>query len=226
MKIKTLFIIQILSLVFCNAQRISKSDSTLFNKYSSVFFAENKIDYPSFDGFGDNHFPEYKKVCSNLNEAITIGVNLVWPSGLLGYNLSGNGISKLGIWDSGAIRGTHKEFKNRIFQIDSATLLSPHSNGVAGVMVASGILPSAKGMSYMANLKAWDFTNDRNEMATNANSLLVSNHSYENKSDPFPRGIHRTRDADEGERGDSPGQTRTLRGAPDLPGDSRPHPVG
>lgn len=180
MKIKTLFIIQILSLVFCNAQRISKSDSTLFNKYSSVFFAENKIDYPSFDGFGDNHFPEYKKVCSNLNEAITIGVNLVWPSGLLGYNLSGNGISKLGIWDSGAIRGTHKEFKNRIFQIDSATLLSPHSNGVAGVMVASGILPSAKGMSYMANLKAWDFTNDRNEMATNANSLLVSNHSYEN----------------------------------------------
>jgi hypothetical protein len=89
-------------------------------------------------------------------------------------------MSSLGIWDSGAIRGSHREFKNRVAQMDGVTILSPHSNGVAGIMMATGILPSAKGMSYQANLKAWDFSNDRTEMAAAASGLLISNHSYAN----------------------------------------------
>lgn len=169
----------LLLLTMVSAQRNAVSDSVLCARYSVIF---NKDDdrFISFDGFGDNHFPEFKRDCSNLNGAITIGANNVWPGGGLGYSLSGSGMNSLGIWDSGAIRGSHKEFKNRVTQMDGTTSLSSHSNGVAGIMMATGVLPTAKGMSYQANLKAWDFNNDKAEMAAAANSLLVSNHSYAN----------------------------------------------
>jgi hypothetical protein len=180
MKIKAIFITQILSIVFCVAQKMVMADSILLNRYSSVLFANSKIEYTTFDGFGDNHFPEFKRDCSNLIGAITIGTNTVWPGGNIGLNLTGNGMNSLGIWDSGAIRGSHKEFRNRVTQIDGVTSLSSHSNGVAGVMIASGVLPNAKGMSFRANLKSWDYNNDRAEMASAANSLLISNHSYAN----------------------------------------------
>jgi hypothetical protein len=180
MKIKAIFITQILSIVFCVAQKMVIADSILLNRYSSVLFANSKIEYPTFDGFGDNHFPEFKRDCSNLTGAITIGANNVWPGGNLGLNLTGNSMNSLGIWDSGAIRGSHKEFRNRVTQIDGVTSLSSHSNGVAGVMIASGALPNAKGMSFRANLKCWDYNNDRSEMASAANGLLISNHSYAN----------------------------------------------
>ena len=162
------------------AQKNSDKDTVLLARYSKIFEKEDKFRFISFDGFGDNHFPEFKRDCSNLNGAITVAANTVWPSGSLGYSLSGSGMNSLGIWDSGAIRGSHKEFKNRVTQMDGNTSLSSHSNGVAGIMMATGVLPSAKGMSYQANLKAWDFNNDKVEMAAAAGSLLVSNHSYAN----------------------------------------------
>ncbi len=175
-----LLAIQFFTVSYVFSQVLSESDSILFRRYSKPFLNDKQFVLSSFDGFGDNHFPEFKRECSNLNGAITIGANAVWPSGALGFNLTGIGMNNLGIWDSGAIRGNHKEFKNRVTQMDGATTLSFHSNGVAGIMMATGILPSAKGMSYQANLKAWDFNNDRTEMALAASGLLVSNHSYAN----------------------------------------------
>jgi hypothetical protein len=133
-----------------------------------------------FDGFGDNDFPEFKKTCSNIGLAVTVNTNQVWPSGVLGLSLTANGSNKLGIWDGGGIRITHQEFVGRVTNMDSSTSFSAHSNNVAGLLMAAGIVPSAKGMAYQSNLKAWNFTNDRAEMALAANGLLVSNHSYEN----------------------------------------------
>ena len=180
MKKTLLLAIKFFSVCYLSAQVLSVSDSILYARYYKPFLNDNKFFISSFDGLGDNHFPEFKRDCSNLNGAITIGANAVWSGGALGLNLSGSGINKLGIWDSGAIRGTHKEFKNRVTQMDGASSFSEHSNGVAGVMIASGLLPSAKGMAYQANLKSWDYVNDRYEMALAASSLLVSNHSYVN----------------------------------------------
>ncbi|MFA9214710.1 MAG: S8 family peptidase [Candidatus Methylacidiphilales bacterium] len=136
----------------------------------------------AFDGFGDNGFPEYKVTCSNIGLAATVNANQLWPSGLLGLNLSGNGINALGIWDSGRIRLTHREFLGRVTQIDTPANFSTHSNNVAGLMIASGITSTAKGIAFQTNLKAWDFTNDRAEMALAGNGLLLSNHSYANSA--------------------------------------------
>jgi hypothetical protein len=151
MKRILLLSIQLLTILFVSAQSISDDPITLRDRYIKIFTKDRLL---SFDGLGDNHFPEFKRECSNINAAITIGANLVWPTGNLGYNLSGSGMNYLGIWDSGAIRGTHQEFRNRVTQMDGTTSLSPHSNGVAGIMMATGILPSAKGMSYLSSLKA------------------------------------------------------------------------
>ena len=133
-----------------------------------------------FDGFGDNGFPEFKTTCSNIGLAATVNTNQVWPGGVLGLNLTGNGSNKLGMWDGGGVRITHQEFVVRVTNMDSSSSFSAHSNNVAGVLMASGIVPSAKGMAYQSNLKAWNFSNDRAEMALAANGLLVSNHSYAN----------------------------------------------
>ncbi|MFZ4797417.1 MAG: S8/S53 family peptidase [Bacteroidia bacterium] len=135
-----------------------------------------------FDGFGDNGFPEFKTTCSNIGLAATINTNQVWPSGVLGLSLTGNGSTKLGIWDSGKLRITHQEFVGRVTNMDSSTSFSAHSNNVAGLLMAAGIVPSAKGLAFQSNLKAWNFTNDRAEMALAANGLLVSNHSYANSA--------------------------------------------
>ncbi len=133
-----------------------------------------------FDGFGDNGFPEFKTTCSNIGLAATLNTNQVWPSGVLGLNLSGIGYNKLGMWDGGGVRISHREFLGRVINMDTSSSLSSHSNNVAGLLIAAGFNPNAKGLAYQSNLKAWNFTNDRTEMALFANDLLVSNHSYGN----------------------------------------------
>lgn len=133
-----------------------------------------------FDGFGDNGFPEYKITCSNIGLAATVNANQLWPGGLLGLSLTGSSMNFLGLWDSGKIRLSHREFISRVVNMDSSSSFSTHSNNVAGLLIASGISSNAKGLSYQTNLKAWNFTNDRSEMAAAANGLLISNHSYAN----------------------------------------------
>src|SRR5690606_1271290 len=54
-----------------------------------------------------------------------------------------------------------------------------HATHVAGTMIASGISANAKGMSYMATLKAYDWNSDAFEMQQAAQSgMLISNQSY------------------------------------------------
>jgi hypothetical protein len=131
-----------------------------------------------FDGFGDNGYPEFKTTCSNIGLAATVNTNHVWPGGVLGLNLTGNGSNKLGMWDGGGVRITHREFLGRLLIMDTSTNLLAHANNVAGVLMASGINPSAKGIAFQSNLKVWNFTNDGAEMALAGGNLLLSNHSY------------------------------------------------
>ncbi len=133
------------------------------------------------DEFG---IPLYLTTENNISSAATIGTNKLWPGGLSGLNINGSGANvrgKLAIWDGGKVRNTHVELTGRVLQKDNATELNDHATHVAGTMVATGINPLAKGMSFgQQELIAYSFTNgaDNGEMLSEASDLLVSNHSY------------------------------------------------
>jgi len=115
---------------------------------------------------------------NNSNSAITINADLLYNGGSAGLNLSGSGIT-LGIWDGGAVRNTHSEFVGRSAQIDNATSISNHATHVAGTMMASGVNPLARGMSWGARLRAFDWNdNDTELIMESMNGLKISNHSY------------------------------------------------
>lgn len=126
--------------------------------------------------------PLYNGTDNNINAAATIGTNTLWPGGSTGLNLTGssnNVKNKLAIWDGGRVRNTHVELSGRVVQRDNSPTNSDHATHVAGTMIASGVNPLAKGMSYgQQELVAYDFSNDASEMMTEAPNLLVSNHSY------------------------------------------------
>jgi len=132
------------------------------------------------DNFG---MPIYYSSFSDPIHAITVNTNKLWPTSNLGYNLTGASDSltnTLAVFDQGAVRTTHYELKNRVVQKDNATTAYDHGTHVLGIMMAKGINPAAKGMSF--NLKgaySYDWNNDASEMAAAAaNGLLISNHSY------------------------------------------------
>lgn len=132
------------------------------------------------DAFG---MPLYLATDNNTTSAATIGTDKLWPGGTTGLNLSGSSANmkgKLAIWDGGNLRSTHIELTGRVNQKDNAEI-SDHSTHVAGTMIAAGINPLAKGMSFgQQQLIAYNMLNnsDLTEMLNEAPNLLVSNHSY------------------------------------------------
>ena len=134
-------------------------------------------------GLSRTGHPVYITTNDNIISAATIRTSSLWPGGSTGLGLSGSASYMSGliaVWDEGKVLNTHVELNNRVTQEDNATTLSDHSTHVAGTMIAAGVNPVAKGMSFGAlNLKAYDFGGDQSEMMTAAqNGLLVSNHSY------------------------------------------------
>jgi len=131
------------------------------------------------DAFG---LPIYTSTETNVLAANTIGTSSLWPVGTTGLNLSGssnNMKNKLAVWDGGKVRNTHQELTGRVVQRDASAIFDNHSTHVAGTLIASGVLPDAKGMSFgQQELVAYDFSNDGSEMMNEASNLLVSNHSY------------------------------------------------
>ena len=129
-----------------------------------------------------NNIPQYY-ITNNINAADTVSTDECWLGGTLGLDLSGLGVT-LGIWDAGRVRPGHTEFTGRVTQRDGLPALHFHSTHVAGTMIGAGVYPGAtpqrtRGMSFKAELDAYDWNNDENEMANAAsNGLLVSNHSY------------------------------------------------
>ncbi|TDW97522.1 putative secreted protein (Por secretion system target) [Dinghuibacter silviterrae] len=137
--------------------------------------------YAVLSGVDEAGGPIYK-VVDNLSSAQTVSTTALWPGGSTGLSLSGNATNlkgRLAIWDGGAVRGTHVELAGRVIQKDGATTLDDHATHTSGTMIATGVNPQAKGMSFQApELDAYDFNNDVSEMATAAPNLYLSNHSY------------------------------------------------
>jgi hypothetical protein len=132
------------------------------------------------DQFGK---PVYITTVDNIISAATIRTNQLWPGGASKLSLNGssdNVKGKIAIWDEGQVRPTHVELTGRVIQVDNSPNLSDHSTHVSGTMIAAGVNPVAKGMSYGEQLlQCYDFGNDVGEMGAAAQQgLLVSNHSY------------------------------------------------
>jgi hypothetical protein len=127
-------------------------------------------------------YPLYVGINDNIISAATIKTNQLWPGGSTGLNLNGGSAAlagKIAIWDEAKPRPTHVELVNRVTQKDNANSISDHSTHVAGTLIAAGVNPVAKGMSFGAKqLLAYDFNNDQSEMLLESSNLLISNHSY------------------------------------------------
>ncbi len=122
-------------------------------------------------------------ITDNIGAAQTTRANELWEGGSTGLDLNGEGYNQLGEWDGGAVRKSHQEFTDqgasRVTQMDGNSSTHYHATHVAGTMVAAGVKATAKGMSFQANLKAYEWSNDKSEMAAAAaNGLELSNHSY------------------------------------------------
>ncbi len=114
----------------------------------------------------------------NATAAISVSTSKCYLGGGGGLSLSGSGVT-LGIWDGGGVRTGHVEFGGRADQQDSPGSTHYHATHVAGTMIASGVVPSAKGMSPEAMLDCYDWDFDKIEMnAAARNGLRASNHSY------------------------------------------------
>jgi hypothetical protein len=143
-----------------------------------VFANGRRVRLHGLDAKGE---PVYVTTFSNVASAATTKTNSVQPGGSLGLTLSGSsaGLSgRLGVWDGGGVRLDHVELTGRVTQVDNVTTNNEHSTHVAGTMIASGVNAIAKGMSFGASLRAWDFTSDLSEMTSASSTLLISNHSY------------------------------------------------
>jgi subtilase family protein len=119
-------------------------------------------------------------ITNNYDAADTVSTDEVWPGGSVGLNLTGNGLT-IGEWDAGAVEVGHPDLWPRATQIDTPSGLSDHSTHVAGTLIGSGtsLYLQARGMAYDANLNAYDWNFDTQEMINAAlGGLLVSNHSY------------------------------------------------
>ncbi len=151
-------------------------------KYASVNSIPSIIEtrdgrYAEIQYIDPSGMPQYY-VTENAVAAATISTSQVYAGGNAGLSLTGAGIA-IREWDAAAVRSTHQEFGGRVVQGDGVTTLNYHSTHVAGTMIASGVVPAAKGMSPEAQLRAFDWNNDAAEMAAEAaDGALMSNHSY------------------------------------------------
>jgi hypothetical protein len=118
---------------------------------------------------------------TNSNAAISAAVTPIRQTAP--YFLDGAG-QLIGVWDGGDVRSTHQELIGRITKLDNVGN-SNHATHVAGTIIASGVVSSAKGMSPAATIDSYDFNTDLSEMTGRAmaapgqsGTLQTSNHSY------------------------------------------------
>ncbi|HRV30496.1 MAG TPA: S8 family serine peptidase [Kiritimatiellia bacterium] len=126
----------------------------------------------------------------NLGAAQSVRTDEIWPDGSIGIDMNGTG-TMIGMWDSpSGVRTNHLQFReatnlvvSRVSWKDSEepTGNDTHPTAVAGTLVAAGSMGNSflRGMSYNANLSAYDWDYDLSELLLEAiEGLRISNHSY------------------------------------------------
>ena len=123
----------------------------------------------------------------NVNAAQTTGAFSMQAGGALDLDLRGRGMV-VGIYDQTRPKFNHREFGNRVTQIDgSSEILSNHATHVTGTLLAAGINSNARGMANEATGWAFNWDGDISKMIQNGydpdlrpGGHLISNHSYGN----------------------------------------------
>lgn len=113
----------------------------------------------------------------NESSAISSNIDKIRIGGESGLDLSGEGIV-FGLWDNGNPRFTHQELEGKIVraEIDDVT---GHSTQVAGILVANGVEPEARGMASEAIIDSYNSGGWLSEVAIwAANGGMITNHSY------------------------------------------------
>lgn len=119
----------------------------------------------------------------NVAAARSTRTNHVNSGGSLGLSLDGQNMISY-VWDGGHPRVTHQEYTNNRVTIQDAAAeggvqLNFHAAHVTGTIVASGVVPNAKGMAPQARARTYKWNDDLTEATSAAaNGMLVSNHSY------------------------------------------------
>ena len=148
----------------------------------------------TFQGFSEIGEALYLRPESNAQAAKMTKTNLLYPGGSLNIGITGKSDTvkgKLGMWDGGGVLTTHQEFGGRAVAQQTITGTNEHSTHVAGILVAGGVSPSAKGMAYEADLKVWDYSNDNSEISTASTS--ASGKAYAQAIAIHPLPVHRSR---------------------------------
>ncbi len=162
--------------IFKKTLRLAKENNWILQKTLS----DGRI--MALQGIDELENPVYYITHGQVSPSACTRTNSLYTGGSLGVNLSGSSSivkDKLGIWDGGLVRSSHKELGvNRIKQIDAPPYINEHTTHLAGILIGMGVNKQARGMAYGGNLKVWDFADDVSEMAFAAKGLLVSNHSY------------------------------------------------
>lgn len=119
----------------------------------------------------------------NVDAARSTRANHLNIGGSLGLNLDGQNMIA-GVWDGGHALVTHQEYDgpggtDRVTSMDGPNAPDFHAAHVTGTIMASGVVPQAKGMAPRSRVNGYDWSSDTGEVATAAgNGLLLSNHSY------------------------------------------------
>ncbi len=125
--------------------------------------------------------PLYLGTESNRRSGQITRTDQLYGGGNLGLSLNGKSdtlAGKLAMWDGGGVMVTHQEFNGRAKLQETSLSPDLHATHVAGTMIAGGVIASARGMAFGADLKVWDYNNDNSEISAASPNLLISNHSY------------------------------------------------
>mgnify|MGYP001463979367 CR=1 FL=1 len=118
-------------------------------------FVSNGIKYQLVDIIDGK--PIFQSTENRLS-ALAAKTNTLYPGGSLGLSLTGSGM-KVGVWDGSWALVNHQEFMNnsvsRITTPDTAAPIPAselHATHVVGTVCGKGVMSSARGMAYEANV--------------------------------------------------------------------------
>lgn len=170
--------LQELSLRFKQRAEMNKKEATAFARKNNIPLKFQTPEGRLFELMEIKDGKPMYYLTDNSTSASTISTNNVHPGGSAGLSLDGTGMT-VHEWDGGAVLASHQEFNGRVTMGDGVTTTHYHATHVAGTLIASGVVSSAKGMAPNASLRAFDWNSDESEMAVEGgNGALVSNHSY------------------------------------------------
>ena len=148
--------------------------------------------YAELQRFDEKGTPIYYQTY-NVDASRSTRTNHLNINGSTGFNLDGQDMTAH-VWDGGHARVTHQEYQtsgsSRVTIMDVASEgldLNFHAAHVTGTIMASGVVPNAKGMAPKGNVEGYKWNNDLAEAtAAAAQGMLVSNHSYGLRANTLP----------------------------------------